>query len=660
MDEMRVLVDRLNETSYAYYVLDNPTISDAEWDSLYEKLKKMEEETGVVLPDSPTHRVGGAPLAAFAEHRHLVRMLSMDKAQTEQALYDWAARAEKWASEEGLPAPRYLIEHKFDGLTICLTYENGVLVQAATRGNGEVGEAILAQARTIRSIPLTIAYPGRIEVRGETYMRLSVLEEYNKTAAEPLKNARNGAAGALRNLDPAVTAERRLDAVFYDVGYIEGREFADSDEMYAFLQENHFPTPAYLHKADTIEEAVEAVRKIGESRGELDYMIDGAILKVTDFGLRRAMGSTEKFPRWAIAFKYEAQEEISVLREVTWEMGRTGKLTPRARLDPVEIAGATVQYATLNNWGDIQRKRVRIGAKVWIRRSNEVIPEIMGRVDEAMPNERDIEKPSVCPACASVLVENGAHLFCPNREGCLPQRIMRLTHFAGRDAMDIETFSEKTATQLVTELEIREPWQLYAVTKEQLVALERFGEKKAKKLLQAIEKSKNCRLDAFLFAIGIPNVGRKTARDLAEHAGSVEGLRAMRLEQLTAIGDVGEIVANSIVRYFQDSLYVENLEKLLEMGVRPQWESKSGAQGPLTDCKVVVTGTLVHFSRQEAEEAVRAAGGSAVGSVSKNTSFVLAGEKAGSKLEKAQKLGVEVIDEEEFLRRIGRAGEFGL
>lgn len=510
MERMRALVDRLNETSYAYYVQDNPVISDAEWDALYDELKRLEAETGVVLPDSPTRRVGGEPLAAFEQHRHLVRMLSMDKAQTEQALLDWAARAEKWAAQEGAARPEYMVEHKFDGLTICLTYENGVLIQAATRGNGEVGEAILEQARTIRSIPLTIPYTGKIEVRGETYMRLSVLEEYNKTAAEPLKNARNGAAGALRNLDPAVTAERRLDAVFYDVGYIEGREFADSDEMYAFLRENRFPTPNYLEKASTIEEAIANVRAVGESRGDLDYMIDGAIIKITDFGLRNAMGTTEKFPRWAIAFKYEAQEEVSVLREVTWELGRTGKLTPRARLDPVEIAGATVQYATLNNWGDIQRKRVRIGAKVWIRRSNEVIPEIMGRVDEFLPDEVDIEKPSVCPACGAQLVENGAHLFCPNREGCLPQSVMRLTHFAGRDAMDIDTFSEKTALQLAQEIGIREPWQLYTLTTEQLVALERFGAKKAENLIKAIEKSKQCRLDAFLFAIGIPNVGRKT------------------------------------------------------------------------------------------------------------------------------------------------------
>lgn len=654
MDEMRALVERLNETSYAYYVKDEPLISDAEWDALYEKLKKLEAETGVILPDSPTKRVGGEPLKEFAQHTHLIRMLSMDKAQTEQALMDFADRAERFAREEGMAKPEYLVEYKFDGLTICLTYEKGELVQAATRGNGEVGEVILAQARTIRSIPLTIPYKQKIEIRGETYMRLSVLEKYNETAAEPLKNARNAAAGALRNLDPNVTAERRLDAVFYDVGYIEGREFTDSDDMYAFLRENHFQVPDFPGKAGTIEEAIRMVRDIGMRRPQLDFLIDGAIIKVRSFAQRRAMGSTEKFPRWAIAFKYEAVEAVSVLRDVTWEMGRTGKLTPLAHLDGVELAGATVRRATLNNWGDVLRKRVRINAKVWIRRSNEVIPEITGRVDEEMPEERDVVKPDVCPFCGTALIENGANLYCPNREGCFPQAVMRISHYAGRDAMDIDTLSEKTAAQLIGDLEIREPWQLYTLTAEQLHPLDRFGEKKAANLLTAIGNSRDCKLDAFLYAIGIPNVGRKTARDLAQHAGSLEALRSMSVEELTAIDDVGEIVAQSIVDYFHDDFCVTNLEKLLENGVRPMWEQKTPG-GALTGMKVVVTGTLQQFSREEAEEAVRAAGGTAAGSVSKKTDFVVAGEKAGSKLDKAIALGVEVIDEDEFLRRLGRA-----
>lgn len=652
MDTMRALVDRLNETSYAYYVLDNPVISDAQWDALYAQLRTLEEKTGIVLPDSPTQRVGGETLTQFAQHTHTVRLLSMDKAQTEQTVREWDERTRKWAQREGFPPPTYLVEQKFDGLTISLTYENGVLVQAATRGNGEVGEAILPQARTIRSIPLTVPYLGKFEVRGETYMRLSVLEAYNATADEPLKNARNAAAGALRNLDPSVTAQRKLDAVFYDIPHIEGHSFVDSDAMYEFLRENHFPVSSYLRKAANIDEAIACIRAVGDSRDTLDYMIDGAIVKVTDFGLRSALGSTEKFPRWAIAYKYDAREEVSVLRNVTWEVGRTGKLTPLAHLDPVEIAGATVQRATLNNWGDILRKRVRIGAQVWIRRSNEVIPEITGRVDTPMPDERDIEKPVLCPECGTELIQTGAHLFCPNRDGCLPQAIMRLSHFAGRDAMDIDTFSEKTAAQLAQELSVREPWQLYTITKDSLLQLDRFGEKKADNLLSAIEKSKNCRLDAFLFAIGIPNVGRKTARDIAQYAGSLTRIAGMTAEELMTIGDVGTVVACSIVDYFSDAQLWQNVQKLLDAGVSPVWEQEQSSAGALVGMKVVVTGTLTRMSRQEAEEAVRRAGGTPTASVSKNTTFVLAGEKAGSKLDKAQKLGIPVIDEEEFLRRI--------
>ncbi len=653
--EMQKLIDRLNETAHAYYVLDDPIISDAEWDKMYDSLRSLEAETGTVLPGSPSMRVGGEPLSSFEQHRHINRMLSMDKAQTEQALLDWAERTERFARDRGLPKPRYIIEHKFDGLTICLTYENGVLVQAATRGNGEVGEAILPQAKTIRSIPLTIPYQGKAEVRGETYMRLSVLEEYNKTASEPLKNARNGAAGALRNLDPAVTAERKLDAVFYDVGYIEGVSFDTSDDMYAFLKENRFPVPSYLGRADNIRDAIACVREIGEKRGELDYMIDGAIIKVDSFELRRQYGSTEKFPRWAIAFKYEAQEAVSVLRDITWEIGRTGKLTPLAHLDPVEIAGATVQRATLNNWGDILRKRVKIGAKVWVRRSNEVIPEIMGRVDEFVPGERDPVRPDACPFCGAALVERGAHIFCPNRDGCIPQRVMRLTHFAGRDAMDIETLSEKTITQLVESFGIAEAWELYTLDADKLASLDRFGAKKAQNLIDAVDRSRDCRLDAFLFAIGIPNIGRKTARDIAAKAGSLEAVRHMTAEELTQVSDIGDIVAASVTEFFADADNNLAVDKLLEVGVAPVWDMEPQGALPLAGMKVVVTGTLAHFSRTEAEEAVAAAGGSASGSVSSKTSFVVAGEKAGSKLDKARALGVEVIDEAEFMKRLGRA-----
>ncbi|MBR2572020.1 MAG: NAD-dependent DNA ligase LigA [Clostridia bacterium] len=646
---MRRLVDELNLTAYQYYTLSEPTISDAEWDRMYDQLKAMEAETGVVLPDSPTRRVGAAPLAEFRQHRHLARLFSMDKAQSEEALRDWEARAQRLRAEAGgLPPLRFVVEHKFDGLTINLTYEGGVLTQAATRGNGEVGEAILPQAMAIAQVPLTIPWKGRMEVHGEAFMRVSVLEKYNRTHPEPLKNPRNGAAGALRNLDPAVTRERNLSACFYNIGYIEGKSFQDHAEMLAFLKENRFPVSDCEVYCDDFDQVMRAVRQIEESRADLDYMIDGAVIKICDFATREALGVTEKFPRWAVAFKFEAEEMTTRLLKVTWEVGRTGKLTPLAHLEPVELAGATVQKATLNNWGDILRKHVRLGARVWIRRSNEVIPEIMGRVEEYEPEEEDVEKPTLCPACKTPLVERGAHLFCPNRDSCEPQIVARLAHFAGRDAMDIDAFSEKTARQLYREKGVVRASQLYALTAEELAALDRFAERKAQKLAEAIEKSKNRPLDAFVFALGIPNVGRKTARDLAEAFSSLEAIRAQDAASLSAIQDIGDIVAGSIVEFFRDEANCREVDALLDAGVTPEWHAQT-ASGALSGKTVVVTGTLTRFSRQEAEEAVRRAGGKAAGSVSGKTSFVVAGENAGSKLQKARALGIPVLTEEEFV-----------
>ena len=654
MNRMRELVDRLNETAYEYYTLDAPSISDKEWDQMYDELVALERETGERLPDSPTRRVGGEILKAFEPHTHLSRLWSMGKAQSIAALEEWAQRAEKQreAANAELPPITYVVEHKFDGLTINLTYENGELIGAATRGNGITGEEILPQVRTIRSVPLKIPFTGRMEVHGEGYMRLSVLEKYNRTASEMLKNPRNAAAGALRNLDPAVTAARRLDACFYDIGYIEGKAFKTQKEMMDFLRENRFPVSDCEIECPNLQRAIEAVHAIEQSRGDLDYMIDGAVIKICDFATRDALGYTDKFPRWAIAYKFEAEEVTTLLEDVTWQIGRTGKLTPLAHVSPVELAGATVRKATLNNYTDILRKRVKIGARVWIRRSNEVIPEIMGRVDEFEPGEREIEKPTVCPECGANLIERGAHLFCPNRDGCKKQIVMRLSHFAGREAMDIETFSEKTAEQLVNLNLIQEADQLYALEKEQLAGLDRFGEKKAENLIRAIEKSKTPKLSAFIYAIGIPNVGVKTARDLADRFGTIDALRAADAETLTGMDDVGEIVAESIRAFFADPASARLVDALLAAGVQPQSPEKIASGGAFEGLTVVVTGTLEHFSRAEAEEAIRRNGGKAAGSVSKKTSLVVYGEAAGSKLEKARALGVETIDEEEFQRRL--------
>ena len=647
---MRPLVDRLNEASQAYYFGEEPIMSDKDWDALYDQLSALELNTGVVLPDSPTHRVGGKPMSAFQEHTHVSRLWSMDKVQSIEALEDWIRRTEKLADGAALT---YFVEYKFDGLTLNLTYDNGQLIQAATRGNGVTGEAILPQARTIRTVPLTIPYKGFLEVQGECIMRLSTLEKYNQTAKEPLKNARNAAAGAIRNLDPTVTAERRLDAYFYQVGTIRERSFASQPEMLDFLRENGFPVSEYLGRPQTREELIACIREIETARPTLDYLIDGVLVKVGDFSLREQMGYTDRFPRWAVAYKFEAEETTTTLKDVTWELGRTGKLTPLAHVEPVDFYGVTVRKATLNNYGDILRKRVAIGAEVWIRRSNDVIPEIMGRVGEPSEGEAEIIRPAFCPACGSALVERGAHIFCTNREGCRPQAIARMTHFVSRDAMDVEGLSEKTLTQLYDQMNVRDCADLYGITLEQALSLEGFKQRKAEKLLAALEKSKNCALDAFLHAIGIPNVGRKTARDLASAFGTLEKVQHATIEELTALPDVGDIVAQSVIEFFS---YEENrvmIGRLLAAGVKPQ-ESAGKAEGVFTGLSIVVTGTLPTLSRSDAEELIRQNGGTAASSVSKKTAFVVAGEKAGSKLTKAEALGIEVIDEAELLRRTGR------
>jgi DNA ligase (NAD+) len=646
-ERMQELVRRLNETAYAYYVLDNPVISDMQWDRMYDELKRLEAETGTVLPDSPTKKVGGDPLKSFEEHRHITRLWSMDKVQSLEELEAWIARTEKLAERQDL---QYYVEYKFDGLTLNLTYRNGELVQAATRGNGVTGEAILPQARTIHSVPRQIPYKGLLEVQGECIMRLSTLAKYNRTAKEPLKNARNAAAGALRNLDPAVTASRHLDAFFYQVGTIENPPYDSQPGMLQFLRENGFQVSPYLGSSKGREALEACIREIGESRNSLDWLIDGVVIKVGDYALRERMGYTEKFPRWAVAYKFKAEECVTKLLDVTWELGRTGKLTPVAHVEPVDFYGVTVSNATLNNLGDIQRKDVAIGCDVWIRRSNDVIPEIMGRAGEAKPGETPIEKPEVCPACGSKLTERGAHLFCMNRETCRPQAVARLAHFAGREAMDIDGFSEKTAGQLYDQAGVRQPADLYRLTPMDFLMLDGFKEKKAGNLSDALEKSKHCDLDAFLFALGIPNVGRKTARDLAQRFGTLEKLREADEETLTAIPDIGAIVAGSITEYFSFPENNQMIDRLFAAGVQPG-ETTAAAEGVFTGMSIVVTGTLPNLSRKQAEDLIRSRGGNAAGSVSKKTAFVVVGEDAGSKLAKAQSLGIETIDEAELIRR---------
>ncbi len=649
-ERQKELVAILNRYAAAYYEQDAPLVSDAEYDKLYDELLKLEAESGEVLPDSPTLRVGGAPLKSFEEHVHLGRLWSLDKVRTREGLMDFVRKVTAASPEP----PLFALEYKFDGLTVNLTYDNGVLVQGATRGNGVVGEAILPQIRTIRNVPLTIPFKGRMEVQGECIMRLSVLDAYNKMADEPLKNARNAAAGALRNLDPTVTAARKLDVFCYNVGFIEGKEMHDQKEMLDFLKENGLPVCPFVKWLRTPDEIMAEIDLAEQRRDTLDFLIDGMVVKVTDFALREKLGATEKFPRWAMAYKFAAEELTATVLDVTWEVGRTGKLTPLAHIEPVEFSGVTVRKATLNNWDDVQRKRVGVGSRVFIRRSNDVIPEILGAVPDDKPL-RPVEKPTVCPQCGAHVEMRGAHLFCTNSLSCRPQIAARLSHYASRDAMDIDTFAGKTAEQLIDAFGISTIPELYALSHEQLSALERFGHKKAQNLLDALEASKHRPLASFLYALGIPNVGVKTAKDLARHFGTLDAVRHATREELAAIDDVGDIVADGIVSFFADARIADQIDRLLTLGVQPEEAAKT-ADGPLplAGMTVVITGTLATLSRRDAESLVEQYGGKAAGSVSKNTSFVVVGENAGSKADKAQALGIPMLTEEEFLKRIGK------
>lgn len=649
-ERIEELVKQLNDYNYHYYTLDEPIVSDGEYDKLYDELVKLEHETGVVLPESPTQRVGGELLEGFVKHTHLAPLYSLDKAQNIEKIREWEKRAERLvkASNEKVLELLFLVELKFDGLTINLTYDEGRLVMASTRGNGVVGEDILAQVKTIPSIPFTIPYKGRIEVQGEGLMPLSALKEYNKKYSPALKNARNAAAGALRNLDPKETKKRNLTAYFYNVGYIEGKEFTSQEEMMQFLKDNRFKVHPFIKKAKTLKELEEILSYIEEYRKEIDILTDGAVIKINDMKTREVLGYTNKFPRWAIAYKFEPEEYSTVVREVEWNVGRSGKVTPTALLDPVEIGDVLVSRATLNNMDDIERKQVKINSRVLIRRSNDVIPEILGKIED-YEDSKEIVMPSDCPFCHTPLIRDGVHYFCPNSMNCEPQLVSRLVHFASRDAMNIDGLSEKTIEKMLEILKVHEISQIYSLTAEELYQLPGFKEKKVNNLLNAIENSKEVRLKNFIYAIGIPNVGIKTAEDLANRFKTFENLRAATAQELVEVPDIGDITARAIEEFFHDEKVVEGIDRLLDEGVEiTKEENKKDVEQKFNDMRVVITGSFENYSRKELEEKFKSMGAKTSSSVSKNTDMVVVGEKPGSKFDKAVELGIRIVEKEEL------------
>ena len=642
---MKELVDLLNKYASLYYEQDAPVVSDAEYDALYDELRRLEESEGYSLKNSPTHRVGGAPQKKFEQSKHLCRLYSLDKCQSIDEFYEWCARTEKVVS----PLPTLTAEYKFDGLTLNLLYDNGKLVQATTRGDGVTGEIVTAQVRTISKLPREIKYKGRIEVQGEGILRLSNFNKYNLTAAEPLKNARNGVAGAIRNLNPAVTAERNISFFAYNVGYSD-KTFETQKDIRDFLIEQGFETEGDFALVSTREEIEEYINRAEKMRGGLDYLIDGLVFKVNNLAYRDELGYTEKFPKWAIAYKFKADEMTTTLNDVVWQVSRSAKLNPLAVLEPVDIGGVTVKKATLNNYGDILRKNVKIGDRVFIRRSNDVIPEIMG-VAETHDHSKQVEKPMVCPACGAPVKEVGAFLYCTG-EHCAPQVISALDHFASKDAMDIEGFSEKTAEQFYNEIGLRTLVDLMNLKPEDMFGLEGFGDKKISNLIGSIEKSKRTTADRFLYALGVDGIGKKTAKDLIKHFRTLKNLAEATEDELASVGGIGGILAKNIVDYFSDEDNQKLVADLLESGII--LEEKEEIDGALKGLKFVLTGSLPTLKRGEATLLIEQNGGEVASSVSKTVNIVLAGEDAGSKLQKAEKLGIKIISEDEFLSMIGK------
>ena len=642
---MKELVDLLNKYASLYYEQDAPVVSDAEYDVLYDELRRLEESEGYSLKNSPTHRVGGAPQKKFEQSKHLLRLYSLDKCQSIDEFYEWCARTEKVVS----PLPTLTAEYKFDGLTLNLLYDNGKLVQATTRGDGVTGEIVTAQVRTISNLPREIEYKGKIEIQGEGILRLSNFNKYNLTAAEPLKNARNGVAGAIRNLNPAVTAERNISFFAYNVGYSD-KTFETQKDIRDFLIEQGFETEGDFALVSTREEIEEYINRAEEMRGGLDYLIDGLVFKVNNLTHRDELGYTEKFPKWAIAYKFKADEMTTTLNDVVWQVSRSAKLNPLAVLEPVDIGGVTVKKATLNNYGDILRKNVKIGDRVFIRRSNDVIPEIMG-VAETYDHSKQVEKPTVCPACGAPVKEVGAFLYCTG-EHCAPQVISALDHFASKDAMDIEGFSEKTAEQFYNEIGLRTLVDLMNLKPEDLFGLEGFGDKKISNLIGSIEKSKKTTADRFLYALGVDGIGKKTAKDLIKRFRTLKNLAEATEDELASVDGIGGILTKNIVDYFSDKGNRKLVADLLESGII--LEEKEEIDGALKGLKFVLTGSLPTLKRGEATLLIEQNGGEVASSVSKTVDIVLAGEDAGSKLQKAEKLGIKIISEEEFLSMIGK------
>ena len=668
MTNIQTQIDNLRKTlrqyEYEYHVLDNPTVPDSEYDRLFHQLKALElEHPEFLTSDSPTQRVGAKPLSGFSQIRHEIPMLSLDNTFSDEEFHAFVKRIEDRLIV--LPKPlTFCCEPKLDGLAVSILYVNGVLTQAATRGDGTTGEDITANIRTIRNIPLQLLTdnpPARLEVRGEVFMPHAGFERLNEYALEhgekTFANPRNAAAGSLRQLDPNITSKRPLVLNAYGIGIAEGVELPNTHyARLQWLKSIGIPVNPEIRLCNGTNEVLDFYRDIQNKRSSLGYDIDGTVLKINDIALQNELGFISKAPRWAIAYKFPAQEELTVLNDVEFQVGRTGAITPVAKLEPVFVAGVTVSNATLHNGDEIERLNIAIGDTVVIRRAGDVIPQIIGVLHERRPdNAKPIIFPTNCPVCDSqiIRIEGEAVARCTGGLFCAAQRKEALKHFVSRKAMDIDGVGGKLIEQLVDRELIHTPADLFKLDLTTLTRLERMGAKSAENALNSLEKAKSTTLARFIFALGIREVGEATALNLANHFKTLDALKAADLEQLQQVPDVGEVVANRIFVFWREAHNVAVVDDLIAQGVH--WETvevKEASENLFKDKTVVLTGTLTQMGRNEAKSLLQQLGAKVSGSVSSKTDFVISGDAAGSKLAKAQELNITVLTEEEFLEQV--------
>ncbi len=661
--EIEMLVKEINEHNYRYYVLDAPVISDEEYDRMFRRLKELEEKYSYVLPDSPTGRVGAAPLDKFGKVKHTEPMLSLDNAFSHDEVREFDQRVKRFLKSDA--DIEYTVEPKYDGLAMELTYRKGFLVRASTRGDGYEGEDVTTNVKTIRAIPLKIGgvnVPEEIDIRGEVYMDIDEFEKLNKErekdAEQLFANPRNAAAGSVRQLDSSITAARKLHMACYGVGAMKGIDFKSQLDFVAWLKKAHFPGPAVFLVASGIDKVIDFINQIEGKRSKFAFETDGAVIKVNDFSLQKELGFKTREPRWAIAYKFPAHQGTTVIEDIIASVGRTGAITPVAMLKPVRIGGVNVSRSTLHNWDEIERKDIRIGDTVVVERAGDVIPHIVTVIKEKrIGKEKRFPPPNICPVCGSQVVrEEGEVAYRCIGLNCAAQVLEKIIHYASRGAMDIEHLGEKNVELLYARGLIRHFVDLYKLRKKQLLELPRFAEKSAQNLIDAIETSKKNTLARFLYALGILHVGEYAARLLARNFERLEDLYNIKPSRILEIKQMGEKLADSISCFFSVKENIQTLEALKEMGLKianPDFEGAGTKKEkrPFDGLTFVITGTLSR-PRSEMEEIIERMGGHAAGSVSKNTSYVLAGKEGGGKLDKAKALGVKIIDENEFLKMV--------